>query len=137
MGLNSTKATTMLLKSFIGNACAEIKKSGNFKLAGVLCLKLNKKATIVTLAFGFMGEGCVMPAYPAFYVGMAGWFFLLFEIFGGEAGGAVKDPSPACIGTAIYSAPFFSSSMSGRLQLMLFSSYTMALPSRSGSSMLP
>ena len=76
------------------------------KFAGVLNLKLKKKATIVMLAFGFMGKGGVMPACPAFYIGMAGWFFLSFEIFGGEAAGAVKDASPVCIGTATVSAPF-------------------------------
>ena len=99
------KQATGVVETLFGVACAEIKKNGNFKLAGVLNLKLKKKATIVMLAFGFMGDGGVMPAYPAFYVGMAGWFFLLFEIFGGEAGGAVEDASPACIGTAIVSAP--------------------------------
>merc|ERR1711934_786970 len=41
-----------------------------------------------------MGEH-ILPAWPAFAVGMAGWFFILFEIFCGEAGGLVGDCSPA------------------------------------------
>jgi bacteriorhodopsin len=46
--------------------------------------------TIVMLAFGYMGETSVLPAWPAFAVGMCGWFFILFEIFAGEAGGLVS-----------------------------------------------
>jgi len=75
--------------------------------------------TIVMLAFGYMGEENVLPARPAFYVGMAGWFFILFEIFFGEAGGLVKDCSPAVasafnymrfivtVGWAIYPAGYW------------------------------
>jgi len=75
--------------------------------------------TIIMLAFGYMGEENVLPANPAFWVGMAGWFFILFEIFGGEAGGAVKDARPAVaqsfntmrfivtVGWAIYPAGYF------------------------------
>jgi len=51
--------------------------------------------TIVMLAFGYMGETSVLPAWPAFAVGMAGWGFILFEIFAGEAGGLVSDCSAA------------------------------------------
>merc|ERR1719455_47523 len=43
--------------------------------------------TVVMLAFGYMGEEAILPAWPAFAVGMAGWAFILFEIFAGEAGG--------------------------------------------------
>merc|ERR1711907_419822 len=32
---------------------------------------------------------------PAFAGGMLGWFFILFEIFGGEAGGTASGCSPA------------------------------------------
>jgi len=51
--------------------------------------------TIVMLAFGYMGETSVLPAWPAFAVGMCGWFFILFEIFAGEAGGLAGDCSAA------------------------------------------
>merc|ERR1712224_1162265 len=49
--------------------------------------------TVVMLAFGYMGEEAILPAWPAFAVGMAGWGFILFEIFGGEAGGLASDCS--------------------------------------------
>jgi len=51
--------------------------------------------TVVMLAFGYMGETAVLPAWPAFAVGMFGWFFILFEIFKGEAGGLAGDCSAA------------------------------------------
>merc|ERR1711904_90907 len=51
--------------------------------------------TIVMLAFGYMGEESVLPAWPAFAAGLAGWGFILFEIFAGEAGGLVGDCSAA------------------------------------------
>merc|ERR1719359_919722 len=44
--------------------------------------------TVAMLAFGYSGEIAVLPAWPAFAGGLAGWFFILFEIFAGEAGGA-------------------------------------------------
>jgi len=42
--------------------------------------------TVVMLAFGYMGEAGIMNAWAGFAVGMAGWGFILFEIFVGEAG---------------------------------------------------
>merc|ERR1712127_1080591 len=44
---------------------------------------------------GYLGEIAVVPAWPAFAGGMAGWAFILFEIFAGEAGGAVSGCSEA------------------------------------------
>merc|ERR1711901_6410 len=44
--------------------------------------------TVVMLACGYCGEISVLPAWPAFAGGLAGWAFILFEIFAGEAGGA-------------------------------------------------
>merc|ERR1719272_382371 len=42
--------------------------------------------TIVMLAAGYSGEaGFVVPGF-GFCVGMAGWFYILYEIFAGEAG---------------------------------------------------
>merc|ERR1711982_41150 len=49
--------------------------------------------TVVMLAFGYMGEIGALPAWPAFAVVMAGWGFILFEIFSGEAGGMASDVS--------------------------------------------
>jgi len=74
--------------------------------------------TIVMLAFGYMGEVSVLNPYLGFMVGMCGWFFILFEIFMGEAGGLVSDCSEAVaasfsnmrmivtIGWAIYPAGY-------------------------------
>jgi len=42
--------------------------------------------TVVMLAFGYMGEAEIMNAWIGFAIGMAGWFFILYEIFVGEAG---------------------------------------------------
>merc|ERR1712193_572349 len=47
--------------------------------------------TVIMLAFGYMGEESILPAWPAFAVGMAGWGFILFEVFSGEAGGLAGD----------------------------------------------
>merc|ERR1719488_203754 len=47
--------------------------------------------TVVMLASGYVGETQAAMKYPGFALGMLGWFFILFEIFGGEAGGLAKD----------------------------------------------
>merc|ERR1712207_108295 len=51
--------------------------------------------TIIMLAAGYCGEAHFVNAWIGFAVGMAGWFFILFEIFAGEAGsvaaGGVND----------------------------------------------
>jgi bacteriorhodopsin len=49
--------------------------------------------TIVMLACGFAGEIKAMPAGSGFVGGMAGWFFILNEIFNGEAGGTASECS--------------------------------------------
>jgi bacteriorhodopsin len=53
--------------------------------------------TIVMLACGYCGEisGSKALAWPFFAGGMAGWGFILNEIFAGEAGGAVTGCSEA------------------------------------------
>jgi bacteriorhodopsin len=51
--------------------------------------------TVVMLAFGYCGEIGVLPAWPAFAGGLAGWAFILFEIFAGEAGSGVSGCSEA------------------------------------------
>jgi hypothetical protein len=42
--------------------------------------------TIIMLAFGYMGESRILNPVLGFIVGMAGWGFILSEIFVGEAG---------------------------------------------------
>merc|ERR1712046_45818 len=51
--------------------------------------------TVMMLAFGYCGEISVLPAWPAFAGGLAGWGFILQEIFVGEAGGSVAGCSEA------------------------------------------
>merc|ERR1712094_70792 len=51
--------------------------------------------TVVMLACGYCGEISVLPAWPVFAGGLAGWAFILFEIFAGEAGGSVAGCSEA------------------------------------------
>merc|ERR1712007_382886 len=43
--------------------------------------------TVIMLFFGYLGETFLLPAWPAFILGVLGWFFILYEIFAGEAGG--------------------------------------------------
>merc|ERR1712054_41484 len=50
--------------------------------------------TVLMLSFGYMGEESIIPAWPGFAMGLAGWGFILFEIFSGEAGGLAGDCSP-------------------------------------------
>merc|ERR1712046_479006 len=42
--------------------------------------------TVVMLAFGYAGETRFVDPWLGFVVGLAGWGFILFEIFAGEAG---------------------------------------------------
>jgi len=42
--------------------------------------------TVIMLAFGYAGESKMMNPWAGFGVGMAGWAFILYEIFLGEAG---------------------------------------------------
>jgi len=53
--------------------------------------------TIIMLLCGYAGETGVLPAVAGFIGGMLGWFFILFEIFQGEAGGAARDCSAAVL----------------------------------------
>jgi len=51
--------------------------------------------TVMMLSFGYLGEIAVVEKLIGFIVGMCGWFFILFEIFAGEAGGTAKDCTEA------------------------------------------
>ena len=42
-------------------------------------------ASIVMLVGGYMGEAGYMEVTPAFVIGMAGWIYIIYEIFKGEA----------------------------------------------------
>jgi len=51
--------------------------------------------TIVMLLCGYLGEIKALEPNVGFMGGMAGWAFILFEIFAGEAGGTAADCSPS------------------------------------------
>merc|ERR1712178_675879 len=51
--------------------------------------------TVGMLLFGYLGETQVINAYIGFALGMAGWAFILFEIFAGEGAKSVEDASEA------------------------------------------
>jgi bacteriorhodopsin len=51
--------------------------------------------TVVMLLCGYLGEISVLKPWIGFVGGMAGWVFILFEIFMGEAGGTAADCTPA------------------------------------------
>ena len=47
-------------------------------------------ASLVMLVFGYLGEAGYISAMLGFIVGVAAWIYILFEIFSGEAGKAMK-----------------------------------------------
>jgi len=47
--------------------------------------------TLVMLGAGYMGESGKLPAETGFIIGMCGWFYILYEIFSGEAGAIAAD----------------------------------------------
>jgi bacteriorhodopsin len=49
--------------------------------------------TVVMLAAGYAGEAKFVNPWAGFIVGMAGWGFILFEIFAGEAGSTASGDS--------------------------------------------
>merc|ERR1719454_1850566 len=56
--------------------------------------------TVIMLLFGYMGESLTINPWAGFAVGLAGWGFILFEIFMGEAGqvaSKIGDASPAVV----------------------------------------
>ena len=56
--------------------------------------------TLVMLVAGYMGEAGFINAWAGFIVGLAGWAYILYEIFAGEAGKAAADKCPAAVQTA-------------------------------------
>jgi len=51
--------------------------------------------TVMMLAFGYAGEEAILNKWVGFIGGMCGWFFILFEIFQGEAAGMASQSSEA------------------------------------------
>lgn len=56
--------------------------------------------TIVMLVGGYLGEAGYMNAWLAFIIGMAGWVFILWEIFFGEAGKINAKSAPPAVQSA-------------------------------------
>merc|ERR1712027_278790 len=75
--------------------------------------------TVAMLAFGYCGEAKFLNPWVGFALGMCGWFFILFEIFAGEAGSVSGDVNEyvkssfstmrliVTVGWAIYPAGYF------------------------------
>jgi bacteriorhodopsin len=74
-----------------------LKAAGKETSAGMFWKLLG--GTVVMLAFGYCGEIGALPKWPAFAGGMCGWFFILMEIFAGEAGGTAGACSEAVKGS--------------------------------------
>merc|ERR1712025_846995 len=75
--------------------------------------------TVAMLGFGYAGETGAVNAAAGFGFGLAGWAFIVYEIFAGEAGGTAGDCTEAVstnfnnmrlivtIGWAIYPLGYF------------------------------
>ena len=60
-------------------------------------------ASIVMLVAGYLGEAGYIPAMAGFIVGVAAWIYILFELFSGEAGKAMKSSGNKALKTALSS----------------------------------
>ena len=82
--------------------------------------------TLVMLVGGYLGEAGYMNVTVGFIIGMAGWAYILYEIFAGEAGKVAANDAPASvksaystmrwivtIGWAIYPLGYFFGYMAG------------------------
>ena len=57
-------------------------------------------ASLVMLIFGYLGEAGYIAAIVGFIVGVAAWIYILYEIFSGEAGKAMKGSGNKALKTA-------------------------------------
>lgn len=56
--------------------------------------------TLVMLVGGYLGEAGYVAVWPAFIVGMLGWFYILYEIFAGQASKINASEAPASVQSA-------------------------------------
>lgn len=56
--------------------------------------------TLVMLVGGYLGEAGYMNLTLGFVIGMAGWFYILYEVFAGEAGKMNAAEAPASVQSA-------------------------------------
>lgn len=59
--------------------------------------------TLVMLIGGYLGEAGYLSVWPAFIIGMAGWAFILYEIFLGQAGKISAADAPPAVQSAFNS----------------------------------
>ncbi len=57
-------------------------------------------ASLVMLIGGYLGEAGYIQEFVGFIIGMAGWIYILFEIFSGEAGRAAAKGGNKAVATA-------------------------------------
>ena len=81
--------------------------------------------SLVMLGAGFAGEAGLAPVWPAFIIGMAGWLYMIYELYMGEGKAAVSTASPAVnsaynammmiivVGWAIYPAGYAAGYLMG------------------------
>ena len=82
--------------------------------------------SVIMLVGGYLGEAGFINATLGFVIGMAGWIYILYEIFAGEAGKVSASDAPAAvqsgfatmrwivtIGWAIYPIGYFVGYMAG------------------------
>ena len=83
-------------------------------------------ASLVMLVFGFLGEAGLVDATVGFVLGMAGWLYIIYEIFAGEAAKLSENSNNAggqfafntlrlivTVGWAIYPIGYFLGYLSG------------------------
>jgi len=56
--------------------------------------------TFVMLIGGYLGEAGYMAVWPAFIIGMAGWVYILYEIFAGQASKINAQSAPPAVQSA-------------------------------------
>ena len=56
--------------------------------------------TLVMVIGGYLGETSMINPWAGFIIGMAGWIFILYEIFAGEASKISAESAPASVQTA-------------------------------------
>ena len=56
--------------------------------------------TLIMLVGGYLGEAGYMPVLPAFIIGMAGWAYIIYEIYLGQAGKINAASAPPAVQSA-------------------------------------
>ena len=56
--------------------------------------------TLIMLVGGYLGEAGYLKVWPAFIIGMAGWAYILYEIFFGQAGKINAQSAPPAVQSA-------------------------------------